>query len=109
MMKYQRIRDLREDADLTQRQVGEAINVPQRTYAYYESGQRMLPPQVLCALADFYHVSVDYLLGRTEKREMNRRAKGKPQSGRIKKESPRRGMLCGRGQIFLGIDQLWLE
>lgn len=72
MMKYQRIRDLREDADLTQRQVGEAINVPQRTYAYYESGQRMLPPQVLCALADFYHVSVDYLLGRTEKREMNR-------------------------------------
>ena len=49
MMKYQRIRDLREDADLTQRQVGEAINVPQRTYAYYESGQRMLPPQVLCA------------------------------------------------------------
>lgn len=72
MMKYQRIRDLREDADLTQRQVGEAINVPQRTYAYYESGQRMLPPQVLCALADFYHVSVDYLLGRTEKREVNR-------------------------------------
>ena len=72
MMKYQRIRDLREDADLTQRQVGEAINVPKRTYAYYESGQRMLPPQVLCALADFYHVSVDYLLGRTEKREVNR-------------------------------------
>lgn len=72
MMKYQRIRDLREEADLTQRQVGEAINVPQRTYAYYESGQRMLPPQVLCALADFYHVSVDYLLGRTEKREVNR-------------------------------------
>ena len=66
MMKYQRIRDLREDADLTQRQVGEAINVPQRTYAYYESGQRMLPPQVLCALADFYHVSVDYLLGLTD-------------------------------------------
>lgn len=72
MMKYQRLRDLREDADLTQRQVGEAINVPQRTYAYYESGQRMLPPQVLCALADFYHVSVDYLLGRTEKRDVNR-------------------------------------
>ena len=72
MMKYQRIRDLREDADLTQRQVGEAINVPQRTYAYYESGQRMLPPQVLCALADFYHVSVDYLLGRTTKPGMNK-------------------------------------
>ena len=72
MNRYQRIRDLREDADLTQAQVGEAINVPQRTYAYYESGQRMIPPHVLCALADFYQVSVDYLLGRTNRREMNK-------------------------------------
>ena len=66
MQKDQRIRDVREDADLTQKQVGEAINVPQRTYAYYESGQRMVPPQVLCALADFYNVSVDYILGRVD-------------------------------------------
>ena len=66
--RYRRIRDLREDADLTQRAVGEAIHVPQRTYAYYESGERMIPPQVLCALADFYNVSVDYLLERTDKR-----------------------------------------
>ena len=66
--KYKRIRDLREDADLTQREIGEAINVPQRTYAYYESGERMIPPQVLCALADFYKVSVDYILGRTDQR-----------------------------------------
>lgn len=65
MEKYERIRSLREDRDLTQREVGAAINVPQRTYAYYESGQRMIPPRVLCALADFYGVSVDYLLGRT--------------------------------------------
>ena len=71
MQKYQRIRDLREDADLTQKQVGEAINVPQRTYAYYESGQRMVPPSVLCALADFYGVSVDYILGRTDNPKMN--------------------------------------
>ena len=63
---YQRIRDLREDKDLTQAQVGEAVGVSQRTYAYYESGQRMLPPQVLCALAEFYHVSVDYLLEMTD-------------------------------------------
>ena len=69
MYRYQRIRDLREDRDLTQVQVGEAIGVPQRTYAYYESGQRMIPPHVLCALADFYDVSVDYLLGRTTKRK----------------------------------------
>lgn len=72
MKRFQRIRDLREDCDLTQAQVGEAINVPQRTYAYYESGQRMIPPHVLCALADFYHVSVDYILGRTDKKELNR-------------------------------------
>ena len=65
MEKYRRIRELREDADLTQQKVGAAINVPQRTYAYYESGQRMIPPHVLCALADFYGVSVDYILGRT--------------------------------------------
>ena len=68
MERYERIRELREDADLTQAALGKAINVPQRTYAYYERGQRMIPPQVLCALADFYNVSVDYLLGRTDER-----------------------------------------
>ena len=71
--RYRRIRDLREDADLTQRQVGEAINVPQRTYAYYESGERMLPPHVLCALADFFGVCVYYLLERTDKNNENDR------------------------------------
>ena len=68
MNVYHRIRDMREDRDLTQAQVGAAVGVSQRTYAYYESGQRMLPPQVLCALADFYQVSVDYLLGRTDQK-----------------------------------------
>lgn len=72
MEKYERIRSLREDADLTQARLGAAINVPQRTYAYYESGQRMVPPSVLCALADYYGVSVDYILGRTDKRATNR-------------------------------------
>lgn len=70
---YKRIRDLREDHDLTQAAVGASINVPQRTYAYYESGQRMIPPRVLCALADFYHVSVDYLLNRTDNKEPYKR------------------------------------
>lgn len=67
MERYKLLRDLREDHDMTQKAVGEAINVPQRTYAYYESGQRMIPPRVLCALADLYGVSVDYLLERTDK------------------------------------------
>lgn len=66
--KYKRIRNLREDADLTQAQMGEKINVPQRTYAYYESGDRMVPPQVLAALAQYHHVSVDYLLGLTDEK-----------------------------------------
>ena len=66
--KYERIRNLREDADLTQATVGKHINVPQRAYAYYESGERMIPPQVLVALAQFYHVSVDYLLGLTDQK-----------------------------------------
>ena len=72
MKKYRRIRDLREDRDLTQAQVGAAVHLPQRTYAYDESGQRMIPPEVLCALADLYQVSVDYLLERTDRREVNR-------------------------------------
>ena len=72
MKKYERIRSLREDADLTQAQIGAAINVPQRTYAYYESGQRMVPPSALCALADYYAVSVDYILGRTDKRDIRK-------------------------------------
>lgn len=66
MEKYPRIRDLREDADLTQEAVGKAINVPQRTYAYYESGQRMIPPRVLADLAVFYQTSIDYLVGLTD-------------------------------------------
>ena len=66
--KYERIRNLREDSDLTQAEVGKQINVPQRTYAYYESGERMIPPQVLVALAQFYHVSVDYILGLTDQK-----------------------------------------
>lgn len=70
--RYERIRALREDADLTQEKLGAAINLPQRTYAYYESGKRMIPPQVLCALADFFDVSVDFLLNRTAKRKPNR-------------------------------------
>ena len=65
-MKFQRIRDLREDADLTQSEMGKAINLPQRTYAYYESGERTIPPEVLIALARFHKTSVDYILGLTD-------------------------------------------
>ncbi len=60
-----RLRDLREDRDLTQSELSKAINVTQRTYSYYERGEHLIPPEILCRLADYYHTSVDYLLGRT--------------------------------------------
>lgn len=65
-MIYKRIRDLREDHDLSQKTVGDAIGVSQRTYSYYETGGRVIPPEVLAALAQFHHVSVDYLLELTD-------------------------------------------
>ena len=67
--RYERIRNLREDADLTQAQLGACVNVPQRTYAYYETGERMIPPQVLISLARYYNVSVDYILGLTDQKQ----------------------------------------
>lgn len=67
-MKYKRIRDLREDHDLTQKEIGKKLNLPQRTYAYYESGERTVPPEILIALADFYNTSIDYILERTDKK-----------------------------------------
>lgn len=68
VMKFQRIRDLREDADLTQSEMGRKINLPQRTYAYYESGERTIPPEVLIALAKFHKTTVDYILGITDQK-----------------------------------------
>ena len=62
MKVYRRIRDLREDKDLTQTQLAKEVNVSQRTYSYYENGERTIPPEILIALAKFYNVSVDYIL-----------------------------------------------
>ena len=62
MKVYRRIRDLREDKDLTQAQLAKEVNVSQRTYSYYENGERTIPPEILIALAKFYNVSVDYIL-----------------------------------------------
>ena len=60
---YQRIRDLREDRDLTQKQMAEMLNLSQSTYSRYESGVLDIPSSVLISLAKFHKVSVDYLLG----------------------------------------------
>lgn len=66
MMKYENIRNLRIDHGYTQRTVAEYLNVKQNTYSQYEIGVLNYPTDVLIRLADFYDVSVDYLLGRTE-------------------------------------------
>ena len=63
---YQRIRDLRDDADLTQTQMAEILKISQATYSRYENGTLDLPTATLIALADFHNVSVDYSLGRTD-------------------------------------------
>lgn len=60
---YQRIRDLREDADLTQQQLADLLNISQTTYSRYESGAIDIPSLALIKLAQFYNTSVDYLLG----------------------------------------------
>ena len=63
---FRRIRDLREDHDLTQATLAELLQVHQTTYSDYERGKLNVPLSVLDRLADYYGVSVDYLLGRTE-------------------------------------------
>lgn len=63
-----RIRDLREDRDLTQSELAAYLHIRQNTYSQYENGQRQLPLGVLIALARFYHTSTDYILGLTEER-----------------------------------------
>lgn len=62
---YRRIRDLREDRDLKQRQLSEFLHCSQQVYSNYELGQRDIPTDVLIKLSEFYNVSVDYLLGLT--------------------------------------------
>lgn len=62
---YQRIRDLREDRDLKQREVAEYLRCSQQVYSNYELGQRDIPTDVLIRLSELYKVSVDYLLGLT--------------------------------------------
>ena len=69
---YQRIRDMREDADLKQQELADYLQCTQVCYSCYETGRRNIPVDVLIKLADYYHVSVDYLLGRTNNPEVNK-------------------------------------
>ena len=64
-----RIKDLREDKDITQREIAEYLHIRQNTYSQYENGQRQLPIECLIALAKYYKTSTDYILGLTDVRE----------------------------------------
>ena len=69
MQHYQRIRDLREDADLSQQKLSEKLKMHKTTYVNYESGKRNIPFELAVTLAEFYQVSLDYLAGRTNIKE----------------------------------------
>ena len=68
---YYRIRYLREDRDMKQRQVADYLNCSQQVYSNYELGQRDIPTDILIKLSDFYNVSTDYLLGLTTNPKRN--------------------------------------
>ena len=72
MPYYRRIRDLREDKDLTQTKMGEILSCSQRVYSNYERGDIDIPTATLSMIADFHNVSVDYLLERTDNPIMNK-------------------------------------
>lgn len=68
MPHYPRIRDLREDSDLYQRDLAKVLHCSQQTYSDYECGKTDVPSEVLIALADYYKTSVDYILGRKDEK-----------------------------------------
>ena len=76
-MKYERIRNLREDRDLTQTEIAEILNCSQRIYSNYERGDVDIPTEILIALAHYHNTSIDYLLGRTDERTPYPRAKNR--------------------------------
>lgn len=81
---YRRLRDLREDRDLTQKKLAELLDMSQTGYSKYETGENDVPTHVLLRLAEIYHTSVDYLLGRTdERRPYPPVGKGKSQSSKF--------------------------
>ena len=71
-MKFQRIQDLRTDSDLSQKQISQILHISQRSYSHYETGSRNISVEMLIRLANYYNISIDYLVGRTDKKEVNR-------------------------------------
>ena len=70
MRRYERLRTLREDFDMTQSEVGAYLHISQRSYAHYEAGTRDIPLEILIELANLYQVNLDYLVGRTNVKDL---------------------------------------
>ncbi len=66
---YKRLRDLREDMELTQTQVAKTLGMSQTGYSKYETGENDIPTEILIKLSRFYNTSIDYILGETDNRE----------------------------------------
>lgn len=73
-MVYRRIRDLREDADMTQTEIANILNISQRTYSRYENDERAIPIEILSDLAEYHKTSIDYLIGLTDEKRAYPRA-----------------------------------
>lgn len=69
-MKFKRIRNLREDKDLKQKKIASYLNITQQQYSLYEKGIREIPIDLLIKLADYHKVSIDYLVDRTDKKNL---------------------------------------
>lgn len=71
-MYFQRLKDLRIDKDKTQKEIAEILFMKQQQYSRYESGERDLPMQSMIILANYYNVSIDYIVGRTNNKAINK-------------------------------------
>lgn len=105
MQHYQRIRDLREDSDLTQAELCERLQIYKTTYTNYEQGKHTVPLDFALMLADFYDVSIDYIAGRTQfKHSMYREALSEDEQRLL--EQYRRLSERNKGRVDQFVDQL---
>lgn len=102
-MKFQRIQDLRTDADLSQRELSEILHISQRSYSHYETGSRNIPIEMLIRLANYYDTSIDYLVGRTD-RKKNDQIKKSPEL-----ETVREIPLSGFPYCYRSGDSLFIQ
>lgn len=104
-MFYQRLRDLREDKDLSQTEIANVIKTSQSYYAQYESGKRAIPFDRIIELANYYNVSIDYIAGRTnDKKGLTRSELSEKETALIKNyrelTEKQQGMILGRIETY---------